>query len=317
MSGGPDGVLAVVVYHSGAERLRSCLASLEAQDHPGLRVALVDHSPEGVPDDALAGSSRVRRIRPARNTGFGGGVAAALAVDSAPVVLWLNPDARAEPSWARRLATALEENPRAGMAAAPVRMGSDPERLDSAGLGVTRGGTGILRGHRRRLADWSPEKEHVPLLGPAGASAAFRRRAVEEAGGVPTAYFLYYEDLELAWRIRAAGWTCAWVNDPLAVHDHVSGAGADKLYYLQRARRLFLRRNWPAASGLGDRTARGTEETLSWLRAAASGRWDDARRARADARRLDAGSPPASGAPDRTLTAPTRHLFALALRRVR
>jgi GT2 family glycosyltransferase len=86
--------LAVVVYHSGPERLRRCLESLAAQDHPRLRITLVDHSPEGVPD-ATKGLARVTRLRPPDNTGFGGGVAAALATDDAPLVLLLNPDAHA------------------------------------------------------------------------------------------------------------------------------------------------------------------------------------------------------------------------------
>jgi hypothetical protein len=79
------------------------------------------------------------------------------------------------------------------------------------------------------------------------------------------------------------------VDDALVTHDHVSGAGADKLYYLQRARRLFLLRNWPGARPGG--WSGRMEEAVSWARAAGRRRLGDARRARLDAERLHRAHP--------------------------
>jgi len=73
------------------------------------------------------------------------------------------------------------------------------------------------------------------------------------------------------------------VDEPLAVHEHRSGAGARKRFYLQRGRRLFLGRNWPAALRARHRGAIRGESALAWVRAAAAGRFGDARRARAEA----------------------------------
>lgn len=271
-----DPAAAVVVYHDGPARLRACLDSLANQDHPSLRVVLVDHSPDGS-GARTAGDATV--LRPRENLGFGGGVRAALEAVDAPVALLLNPDARAEPSWARRMSEVLSGS-RTGMAAVRVLSGDDPSRLDSAGLGVTRGGMAVLRGHGAPAAATPPAS--VPLLGPTGAAAAYRRDLLRDLGGFPAAYFLYYEDLEVAFRARRRGWSCGWVDEPLVRHDHVSGAGQRKLYYLQRGRRLFRLRNGDAPwSGPGS----ALEEAGSWLRAALRGRLGDARRARRDAAR--------------------------------
>ena len=264
--------LAVVVHRAGEEPLAQCLGSLARQDHPALRVVVVDHSERGI---AVPGAEV---LRPGRNLGFGGGIAEALRRDPASVVLLLNPDARAEPSWARRMTEALLGDPRTGMAAVRVASGTRPGRLDSAGLGVSRGGTGILRGHGAPAATPVASLASVPLLGPTGAAAAYRRELLEDLGGFPDVYFLYYEDLEVAYRGRRRGWSCAWVDEPLVAHDHVSGAGSEKRYYLHRARRLFRLRNLARGDAL--------EETAALLRAAARGALGARKRGREDADRI-------------------------------
>ena len=332
---------AILVYHSGPERARRALESLEAQDLGDLRVILVDHSPAGEGGKLAARFHRVDLLRPETNLGFGGGVAYALARDDAPIVLLLNPDAVAEPAWARRVVEALADDASAGAAAVRVRAGATAapgsagggdgretggtgavgaiDRLDSAGLAVTRGGMGILRGHRASLDTPRETLDRVPLLGPSGAAAAYRRSALEAIGGFPTVYFLYYEDLEIAWRLRRAGWTPAWVDDALVTHDHVSGAGAEKLYYLHRARRLFLLRNWPGARAGG--WSGRMEEAVSWARAATRGRLGDARRARLDAERLHLAHPSRPADPDRPVDpawfAPAGEPFRAAARKGR
>ena len=65
-------VRGVVVHHSDPARTRNCLESLQAQDHPRLRITLVDHSPQGDGQTVATGLSRVTLLRPPNNTGFGG-----------------------------------------------------------------------------------------------------------------------------------------------------------------------------------------------------------------------------------------------------
>jgi len=58
-----------------------------------------------------------------------------------------------------------------------------------------------------------------PLLaGPAGAAAAYRREAWRELGGLDEAIFAYSEDLDLALRLRAAGWTASVAPDAMGIH---------------------------------------------------------------------------------------------------
>jgi hypothetical protein len=58
---------------------------------------------------------------------------------------------------------------------------------------------------------------HAPL-GPSGGLAAYRREAFEAVGGFDQGFFAYYEDVDLALRMRRAGWTVELARDARGRH---------------------------------------------------------------------------------------------------
>ncbi len=56
------------------------------------------------------------------------------------------------------------------------------------------------------------------LAGPAGAAGAYRRTAWEQVGGLDEAIFAYSEDLDLALRLRGAGWGASVVPEAVGMH---------------------------------------------------------------------------------------------------
>jgi N-acetylglucosaminyl-diphospho-decaprenol L-rhamnosyltransferase len=87
--------------------------------------------------------------------------------------------------------------------------------------------------------------EHPVLLGPSGAAGAYRRRAWEALDGLDEGVFMYGEDVELALRLRVAGWLAAGAVDAVAIH--AGSASAETRSAWQRyqggfARAYFLRR---------------------------------------------------------------------------
>ncbi len=56
------------------------------------------------------------------------------------------------------------------------------------------------------------------VTGPYGAAAAFRRAAWEQVGGLDETIPAYCEDLDLALRLRQAGWPAALALDAVGVH---------------------------------------------------------------------------------------------------
>jgi GT2 family glycosyltransferase len=74
-------------------------------------------------------------------------------------------------------------------------------------------------------------------LGPTGGAALYRRDAWEAAGGFDERIFLYYEDLDLALRIAAAGGRCRLAAEARALHAYSPGLGA-------RSGAKFARTGW-------------------------------------------------------------------------
>src|SRR4051812_41303124 len=70
------------------------------------------------------------------------------------------------------------------------------------------------------------EEDVDPPVGPAGAAAAFDRRAFLDAGGFDEALFAYWEDVDLMLRLRLDGARCALVPKARAVHEHSATLGS-------------------------------------------------------------------------------------------
>jgi len=82
-------------------------------------------------------------------------------------------------------------------------------------------------------------------LGPTGGAGLYRRSAWEAVGGFDERIFLYYEDLDLAVRLAAAGARCRLAPDATALHAYSASLGAgsgQKFAHTGWSRGYMLRR---------------------------------------------------------------------------
>lgn len=228
----PITVRAVVVTWNGADLLPSCLSSLAAQRLDGeLEVVVVDNgSTDGTTELLARDFPDVRVLRSAENLGFAGGAELGLRGLDADFALLLNNDATLEPDGVARLVTAAVSHPRSGAITARVLLdggtddgtGGGPVLVNSTGLEVTTEGAGQ---DRDWLAPLGTESRSPDVFGFCGAAALLRRTALEEVGSFDPELFLYYEDTDLSWRLRAAGWSVR--HEPAAVAHHRHAASSD------------------------------------------------------------------------------------------
>ena len=99
----------------------------------------------------------------------------------------------------------------------------DPGRIDSAGVIADRTllGFDYLNGEAVEALE-----DAADPLGPTGGAALFRREAFEAVGGFDERMFLYYEDLDLALRIRQAGGKCRLATQGRGIHAYSETLGA-------------------------------------------------------------------------------------------
>ncbi|HEX6601218.1 MAG TPA: glycosyltransferase family 2 protein [Solirubrobacterales bacterium] len=206
---------------NGAAQLGRTLRSLGAQTRP-VEVVLIDN---GSSDDSVELARRelpqVRVVALERNHGFGPAINRALAEHPADQVILLNNDAEAEP----RFVEALLDGLGAGVdsVAGVLLQERAPELIDSAGVvaDATLMGFDYLHGEPASAAVSAPAP-----LGPTGGAALYRREALERVGGFDERIFLYYEDLDLALRIAAAGGRCRLAPEARALHAYSASLGA-------------------------------------------------------------------------------------------
>jgi GT2 family glycosyltransferase len=206
--------VALVAYRRW-DLTRSCLEHLARQTRAH-RVQLCDNGcDEGTADRVRAQFPDVTVVRMQRNMPYAVACNAAVAAGGADVVVMMNNDVDARPDFVERLVAPLERDARVGsVAALLVRPGG--RAVDSAGLVGDRTLAAFPRwqGHPPSQV----RADRPALTGPAGAAAAFRRSAWQQAGGLDEAIQAYMEDFDLAVRLRNAGWETALALDAVAVH---------------------------------------------------------------------------------------------------
>jgi GT2 family glycosyltransferase len=240
-------VTVIVVTWQGAHLLSSCLSSLAMQTLPHELIVVDNASTDGTDALLAADYPDARTITLARNTGFAGGVAAALSEVRTPYLALLNNDAAADRSWLERSVAELRADATVAAVTAKLLLW-EGGRINNTGVVLTRDGYGADRGLDQ--SDGPPYDTPAEVFGFSGGAALLRTEAVRAAGGVPARFFLYYEDTDLAWRLRLAGGHIRYRPDAVVRHRHAATSNRDSprfAYYNERNRLLMLLRCAPAA----------------------------------------------------------------------
>jgi GT2 family glycosyltransferase len=232
---------------NGGETLRRCLESLEGQTLRPEVVVADNGDKEGCAAMLRDRFPGVTRVGFGRNLGFGPALNRAIReFGEGPIVL-LNDDAVAEPRMIEKL---VEDAARAEMVAPVLLSESDPSRIDSAGVTVDQ--TLMAFDYLRGTALGSLSGAADPL-GPTGGAALYERDAFNAVGGFDERIFLYYEDVDLALRLRASGARCVLSPEARAVHGYslTLGAGTGRKYAMTGWSRGYLLRRYGVMASLG------------------------------------------------------------------
>jgi len=257
---GPAPRLTVVVlsWEGRADTLR-CLEALLPALGPGDAAILCDNgSTDGTADAVAAAHPGVEVIRNGANLGFAGGNGPGMrrALDRGfRWVMLLNNDARVGPGAIDALLAFAESRPEGGAFQPLLLSEADPARIDSLGIRVTRspGARDDGMGAPSSAAPAAPRE----IFGACAAAALYRGEALRAAGLLDRDLFVLFEDVDLAFRLRAAGRSAWLVPAARVLHRRgVSGEGAAR--GASRIRAHFLRRNlvaiairwWPASAVL-------------------------------------------------------------------
>jgi GT2 family glycosyltransferase len=237
----------IAVNYNGRRLLDACLNSLAVQSLPPelFEVFVIDNaSSDGSVEHLRAEYPWVRVHSLERNRGFAGGNNAGFRLARGEYLALINNDAEAAPECLEHLLTAIERSPTIGGVAAKLRFRHDQARINSAGLMLFRDGRGGDRGFRQ--PDFGQFDRPAEVFGVCAAGAMFRRELIDELGGFDERLFMYYEDLDLAWRARLRGWKFVYEPRAIVLHDHCGSSGEGSpffCFHVERNRVLVSLKN--------------------------------------------------------------------------
>ncbi len=239
-------VTVVIPTYSRTDLLEECLESLSNQTSKDFDVIVVDDGSErGVPEAVLRSIPKTIVIRRERNGGFAKAINTGIRAANSPLVLLLNDDMTLAPDCLELLRSGLIDSG-AGIIGPLVLFREERNIVYSFGDRIRKSGRPESIGFRRPLTDL--DQQEKPFGVSAGA-ALIRREVFDSIGLLDERFGAYFEDADLCFRARAAGFGVAVVREAVAYHvggASMEGRGWWRSRQCCRNHLLLVIKNYPA-----------------------------------------------------------------------
>jgi GT2 family glycosyltransferase len=255
----PD-ISVVIVHHDTPDLLFRCMAALSASTGAAsIEVLVVDNATPGFqPADALIHYPAAQVISNRSNVGFARAANVCLALARGRYLLLLNPDAFVAPDTLSRMVDFMDANADVGCSTARLVLEDGSLDLACRRSFPTPSAAFFRLSHisrlfptSRRLAGYNlghlDQDEEAEIDAPCGAFMMVRREVAEQVGLLDERYFMYGEDLDWAYRIKAAGWRVTYT--PVSTVTHVKRASSRRfrdrtIRAFHDAMRIFYRTHY-------------------------------------------------------------------------
>jgi GT2 family glycosyltransferase len=240
----PQSATVIVPTHLGGTRLARLLDSLAAQTTPARTIVVDNAAPEGSVAPFVERHEFAERLRLDANAGFARAINTAASGNSDDALVLVNDDCVCAPRFVEELVASLDPTAGVVMTAGVLLDAFDPETIDTAGIELDETLLGFDYLNGAPVSSLGPDTPDP--IGPCAGAAAFDRQAFAEAGGFDENFFAYWEDVDLALRLRRAGGRCVLAREARATHEHSAtlGSGSRRKNYLMGFGRGYVLRKW-------------------------------------------------------------------------
>jgi GT2 family glycosyltransferase len=232
----------IVSYDEKLGEIRGAIDGLLSQTRVPDEVLVVDNGRvERLGDELDRYSPRVKVIRPGSNLGYAGGVNLGAASAAGDYLVCLNPDAHPEVDCVEKLAAAADTDELITLVGAQILLDDGLTRNAGANP-VHPTGISPAGGYGQKREQGEPHD--VAMV--SGACFLMRRASFLELGGFVDELFMYYDDVDIAWRARIAGKRVVYCPGAAAVHSYEFSRRGRKWFLLERNRLFSVLANYEA-----------------------------------------------------------------------
>ncbi len=235
-------VSVVLVNYRKPDDTLACLEGLGALDWPAdsLEVIVVDNeSGDGSAAAITEGAPGVRLIEAGENRGFAGGCNLGAAAARGRYLAFINNDAKPDPQWLRAAVSVLEGHGSVACVASKV-LDWEGATVDFIDAGLSFYGHGFKL-HVGEASAGLGNEEHDVLFA-SGAAMVIDAEVFRHVGGFDERFFMFFEDVDLGWRLWLSGYEVRYVPSSLVFHRHhasMTDVGAWREHYLLERNALF------------------------------------------------------------------------------
>ncbi|HEX9504709.1 MAG TPA: glycosyltransferase family 2 protein, partial [Acidimicrobiia bacterium] len=267
--------IVIVNFRRPADTI-ACLESLRVLAWPSekLEIVVVDNaSGDGSAARIRAEAPEAVVIEAKENLGFAGGCNRGASVASGAYLAFINNDARADANWLSAAVPVLDRNPSVACVASKV-LDWDGTRVDFVDAALS------FYGHGFKLHAEEPDAggfdDDADVLFASGAGMVIDAAVFDAVGGFDERYFMFFEDVDLGWRLWLLGYEVRYVAASVVYHHYhasMTEVGSWREEYLLERNALYtifknyddenLARMLPAAMALAIRrgVALGGDDT--------------------------------------------------------
>lgn len=250
----------IVVNWNGKHLLEDCFDSLVNQGYKNFKVIFVDNgsedgSAEFVEENYLRrGTLAIEIIRLEKNTGFcyanNLGIGQALEDKNIRWILILNNDTKLADNFFSEILQCAARHKNVGSLQPKIVNFYRQNVIDCAGIMISYDGVSTNRGFGKDESKFNEEEEVFGANGTAGIFArdALEATKIKDGEYFDNDYFAYYEDADLAWRMRLSGFKSYYCPQAKIFHIHSATAkriSGLKAYYLNRNHFYVIFKNFP------------------------------------------------------------------------
>jgi GT2 family glycosyltransferase len=250
----------IIVNWNSKNLLKDCLDSLQNQTNKDFRIIIVDN---GSTDESVyfakANYPEIELIELLENTGFAKanniGIERAFKNEEVRYILALNNDAKLESNFIQKITECAKNHSGFG-SIQPKVLNFDGTKIDCAGILVSFEMSAQNRGYGE--IDKGQYEKEEEIFGSSACTALYSREALEksklpENNYFDGDYFAYYEDVDLAWRMRLFGLKSYYCPKARVFHIH-SATGVKyspfKKFYLHRNQYYNIIKDLPLGMAL-------------------------------------------------------------------
>jgi GT2 family glycosyltransferase len=229
-------VSVIFALYNSKKFIKPVFDAVFAQTHKELQVIAVFGNYDGSKEQIEKDYPQVQIIDPGKNLGFAAANNLGIRSSDGEFVQLVNQDLILESNYIEELLKAFDDGKVAAATGKLLRYDFEKFQktniIDSTGVVMSSSGRAKDRGQLE--IDHGQYDNKTEVFGVSGAAPMYRREALEavkyEQEYYDEDFFMYWEDVDLSWRLNNAGWKNVYV--PAAVGYHARTAGQSKGGYL-------------------------------------------------------------------------------------